>query len=1277
MPREQLRLPIGPLRNRDLFSTHWLEKRLPLEPEWNELRDIASETLAQLGTIWQTQRSRVSQYGDEQGLEEAFIQPVLRELGWKLKYQTFLQGRGPDYALFSDDESLDRAIQIGRTAPEFWSYATVVADAKAWHVSLDRPSVVNNQKEYPPQQIEWYLDRSRLGFGILTNGQTWRLIPREYGPQQRRFQTYLEFHLSQLLDRWVSHPSLTEQVHLNEEFLYFFLFFGPAAFVQVDSRARLIKRAIEGSSEYRIGVSEGLKGRAFKALRFCIEGFLSFPENELSPNEDLMVAREQSFIFLYRLLFIMYAEDRRLLPYGTNRSYTNNRSLRRHRDEIAARLEQIARGRENDYSREETNLWADLVDLFDLVDRGHRTYGVAAYNGGLFDIETNPFLTQKQISDWYLARIIDQLGRARDPDHPTAGLFRVDYHDLAIQHLGAIYEGLLELKPHYATERMQVIVRSERSRLAEKVIPFNAATPSGYTRTAEFYESGSIYLLTDKGERRATGSYYTPDHIVNYIVERTLGPLCTRISETLYAEIAEVEREYESASDEPVRTRLASSLARLKRDFDDRVLQLRLLDPAMGSGHFLLRACQYLAEEIATHPYAADESSVGVTSEGESSMTFWKRQVVEHCLHGIDMNPLAVELAKLALWLETVAVDRPLSFLDHHLRYGNSLVGARIANVGVLPGEVEIISANFMQQVERQMHLLLKPLRDIRQAPSETTAQVKKKEKFFQAFEKVREPFREVADLWCSFVSDENSELTSEQYQTALDLIAQPNRFRRLQAEPWFEAAVRFARRPELICFHWELEFPEAFFDDDGRRANPGFDAVIGNPPYDVMSELETGKDLSALRAFIEVDQSLVPSRRGKNNLYKLFICRALEVLAEKGIFGFITPMAVLGDDQAADVRREIVEVGAFTGIEAFPQKDDPTKRVFPEAKLSTAVFTIAKDNSEDANARPFVSRVHPERTIEITSPSLTLTTNSIPLYDPLNFTIVSSSQADWDLATRIMQTGRMDRLRQFAEFFQGEVNETNERARGNLANDSNSGKLVTRGASICLYVPRAASQGQDIFLRVERFLSDKGLETKAFHHRHPRVGLQESSPQNNFRRIIAALVPAGEFCNHTVNYCPANKCSLDLRLLLGLLNSKLADWYFRLGSTNAHVSHYQLYNLPCPLFAQQGKPAEGVTQEKAIEALRAGAPANALAILAPLLARVPFSLAIRDAVIEAVEIIGGIEAKRGEISRSARSALEPAAQPFQDFIDQLLYKMAGLSESESRALEDRLAQML
>jgi hypothetical protein len=285
------------------------------------------------------------------------------------------------------------------------------------------------------------------------------------------------------------------------------------------------------------------------------------------------------------------------------------------------------------------------------------------------------------------------------------------------------------------------------------------------------------------------------------------------------------------------------------------------------------------------------------------------------------MNPMAVELAKLALWLETVAADKPLTFLDHHIRSGNSLLGAKISEVGVLPGEVELIASDFTRQVEDQIHVLLPRLEAIRQGPSESADQVKEKQRLYREFGRARMPFLQVCDLWCSFVTDERSQLTSEQYQGALDRVVRPNRFRKLIEEPWFQSALLFANQPDVSCFHWELEFQEVFFDAEGRRQDAGFDAIIGNPPYDVLSEAETGKDLSALRSFIEQESVYDPSRRGKNNLYKLFICRALDLLTEGGYLGFITPMAVLGDDQAAEIRRKIVDVGSFTGIEAFPRR--------------------------------------------------------------------------------------------------------------------------------------------------------------------------------------------------------------------------------------------------------------------------------------------------------------------------------------------------------------------
>jgi hypothetical protein len=632
---------------------------------------------------------------------------------------------------------------------------------------------------------------------------------------------------------------------------------------------------------------------------------------------------------------------------------------------------------------------------------------------------------------------------------------------------------------------------------------------------------------------------------------------------------------------------------------------------------------------------------------------------------------MAVDLAKLALWLETVAADRPLTFLDHHLRPGDSLIGAKVADLAALPGDTGMYKEAFDAAFAKKLPALLEPLAAIRALPSESIRQVKDKHKCYHDFAKAAEPFRALADLWCAAAT--GADVDYDRYHAALEVVDKPKRLSDFAKADW----VRTARAAAAACapFHWELAFPEAFFDGQDRNDRAGFHAVIGNPPYEVLAEKESGHDWSRLRAFIDAEPAYGPSRRGKNNLNKLFVCRALDLLADGGRLGFITPMAILGDDQAAGLRAALFDAGGFTGVEAFPQKDDPARRVFRDAKLSTAVFLFEK--SEAAKGRSFRAHVHPANVIEPDSPGLTLTTADIPLYDPSNRGIVSCDQADWDLATRIMKSGRMARLGEFAEFFQGEVNETNERAKGNLTKDPKLGKLVTRGANICLYVSRPASQGDDLLVNVEKFLAGKGPDTKAYHHRYRRIGLQESSRQNNFRRIIAALVPAGEFFNHKVNYLPEHTSKHPLEFVLALLNSMLADWYFRLGSTNAAVSHYQLYNLPCPRFAAEATAEERQRQERAEKSLSAGKPAAALTELRPLLERPPFSPAVQTVIVAAVERIIAIEASRSQIARKDRSALDPDAQPYQDFIDQLLYGLAGLTAAEVRGLEERYERML
>ena len=566
----------------------------------------------------------------------------------------------------------------------------------------------------------------------------------------------------------------------------------------------------------------------------------------------------------------------------------------------------------------------------------------------------------------------------------------------------------------------------------------------------------------------------------------------------------------------------------------------------------------------------AARSEILATIQDESILTFWKRRIAESCLYGVDNNDLAVELAKLALWLETISVDQPLTFLDHHMRIGNSLIGATISKIGVLPREVPITRPDqIVGQVADKLPIFLQPLAEIRTILSETPDEVTKKKQLYRKLERARQHFVTLANIWCSrFASEEG--LTAEDYQRLVDVLGHPRKFAVVANETQFQDAEKIATSPEFRCFQWQLQFPEIFFEEAGQKTNPGFDVIIGNPPYDVLSELETKHTLSALRAFIDYEPSYRPTTegKGKKNLYSLFICRSLSLLADGGYLGFITPMPILGDQQAIGIRRALIENGRFITIEAFPQKDNPKRRIFPEAKLSTAVFVTRKERESDSSKISFTSQVHPGNDLSEITGSLTLCSDEIPLYDPSNMTVVSCSQDDWDLATRIMSTNRLERLTQFAESFQGEVNETTDRV--DLSDLSSGGPLILRGSTICLYAVRTASQGENKFLLRREFLERKSSSRKVPLSQERRVGFQRSSPQNNFRRLIAAIIEPGNFCFDTVSFIPESTTTLPLEFLVGLLNSELLDWYFRLGSTNSKVNEYQFNNLPCPVFTDE-----------------------------------------------------------------------------------------------------------
>ena len=241
---------------------------------------------------------------------------------------------------------------------------------------------------------------------------------------------------------------------------------------------------------------------------------------------------------------------------------------------------------------------------------------------------------------------------------------------------------------------------------------------------------------------------------------------------------------------------------------------------------------------------------------------------------------------------------------------------------------------------------------------------------------------------------------------------------------------------------------------------------------------------------------------------------------------------------------------------------------------------------------------------------------------------------------------------------------------RGNLT-ESHGSPLVLRGSNVCTYAVREASQGEDVRLNVMKFLAGKDRSSKAFAHELDRVGFQRSSPQNNFRRIIACRIPKDSFCFDTVSYVTDESSKMDLDLLVAFLNSKVLDWYFRLGSTNSKVNEYQYNALPIPRLSDSVQkvdwhPVFEKADWKKLTAVLCKACDQPGTMPKP----------VADAVAEMSRRIQKIEAKRVLKNRSERSRLAPESHPIQDAIDAVLFRCYGLSEDDARHIEKRLEEM-
>jgi type I restriction-modification system DNA methylase subunit len=903
---------LNPIRNNNLFSQYYLDNYLSKSPEWSKTEHV--DAFNHIKALFKKENDFLENLNEKQ-LEDHLFKPLFTVLGFVSEVNEKTTSREfPDFAFFADEKTFAEAHK-NKGKIDFYNNAIAIGEVKQWKIDLDKiRKAGSGYTEQPSGQIWHYLSVTAPNWGILTNGRYWRLYCKK-----RRYDYFFEIDLPDIVAR--------DDV---ERFRSFYYFFRKDAFVPTKDGPAFLDRILKGSTDYAKAIGTELKDNVYIAMKRIAEGFVERPSNNLDKNDPVTLARIQNntMILLYRFLFLLFAEGKGLLDLE-NQRYLTFYSFRHIVLNVAVAADG---GPDQQYDQMKTTIQSELKTLFDLINQGSSAFPIfdegnvkiPAYNGGLFDPKKHPDLEKWEIGDLYLADAIDLLSRSKLEDGHRD---RIDYSTLEIRHLGSIYEGLLEYKLKVAQADL-VANKSTWVTLEE----YNSDKKQKKI-FSEFDEinrvkAGHLYLVTDKGERKSSGSYYTPDYIVDYIVRETIGPV--------------VEEKWKEAEDNNLR-------------FIDTTRSINVLDPAMGSGHFLVGAVDFLSQKL-LEAVQKDFDAKRIADTAQYTNDWARRDIVSHCIYGVDLNDLAVELAKVGLWLTTISKDKPLSFLDHRLKQGNSLVGARLSELSYYPelekSKHKIVADQTILKVSPLfIHHLLGKMEELEKTGDDTIADIKRKEKIYEEFKHLPEyeKTKSVANVYVSLFFDNKIDPiidNSKKFYQSLFRESQyndENSWKRKSNWKWFTNANNIARIHSF--FHWELEFPEIFFESGKVRENPGWDAVIGNPPWEKISATAPDKH------YLDVQYQSI--REGEINFYNLFISHCYDLSKDNGRIGQIVPNTWL-INKTSNLLREFILLH-FQIIELHYL----CKEVFKDAPDTIPViFNFIKHKQKSENLKDIHPRV-------------------------------------------------------------------------------------------------------------------------------------------------------------------------------------------------------------------------------------------------------------------------------------------------------------------------------
>jgi hypothetical protein len=673
----------------------------------------------------------------------------------------------------------------------------------------------------------------------------------------------------------------------------------------------LLKHSRDSQAVVSTALAEQVLGALHELLR-GLDGAEPTIVRELAANSPDHLY-EGLLTVLMRLVFVLYAEDRDLLPSRSDARareiYETSYSVRG----LYAKLTEDAT-LNPDTMDERRGGWGGLLALFRLIHKGHQTGFVQARGGKLFDPDEFSFLEGRAskddparilaVSDGCLLRIFEGLmtlklrGAERE---------RLSYRTLDVEQIGSVYETVMGFTVEAAKSRVLAIKAGKNNKTPVFVALDDLLEKKGKDRIKELKENvgrtltaaqvkpvedaknvedlvaaldgmvdergspkkrvaaSGTPILQPTGERRRTGSHYTPRSLTAPIVRYAL---------------------------EPAFERLGTDAT------PDQLLDLKVCDPAMGSGAFLVEACRALGERLVA-AWARWPQTRPTIPADEDEELHARRLVAQRCLYGVDKNPRAVDLARLSLWLATLARDHEFTFLDHALKCGDSLVGLRTSHIGRLAwrdGQSDF--SPFDGLLRERITEAVSARAEIQQAPDDLERLIQ--EQRHRHIESRLLVIRQLGDAIVASFFQADKEKQRELARRRLGVLASG-----LAANYWPKFAamaseIRGGDNP-IIPFHWELEFPEVF-----ARENGGFDAITGNPPFAGKNTLINGN----AENYLPWLQTLHEDAHGNSDLVAHFFRRAFGLLRMGGVFGLIATNTIGQGDTRASGLTKIIAVG-------------------------------------------------------------------------------------------------------------------------------------------------------------------------------------------------------------------------------------------------------------------------------------------------------------------------------------------------------------------------------